>query len=100
MWPTPTASEYGTGQNGCPGDGRETFAQKGKPSLSTLARAWDTTSRRCLETTSGGLSGMALNPAFVESLMGFPPGWTEPDPGGSDAEELPLFRVGRASGES
>lgn len=40
-WPTPTASSYGTSNNGCPGDGRETFATKGKPSLETMAK-WPT----------------------------------------------------------
>ena len=36
--PTPSASEYGTSGNGCPGDGRESYAHKGTPSLHTLAR--------------------------------------------------------------
>jgi hypothetical protein len=36
--PTPTASTYGTSQNGCPGDGRQSFKGKGKPSLETMAR--------------------------------------------------------------
>lgn len=35
--PTPTAQSYGTSQNGCPGDGREAFKGKGKPSLNTMA---------------------------------------------------------------
>lgn len=30
--PTPTAASYGSSQNGCPGDGRKEFKQKGKPS--------------------------------------------------------------------
>lgn len=30
-------------------------------------------------TGPGGSSGLALNPAFVEALMGFPAGWTEID---------------------
>tara|TARA_R110000868_G_scaffold80912_1_gene229427 strand:+ start:756 stop:977 length:222 start_codon:yes stop_codon:yes gene_type:complete len=60
MYPTPTASRYGSGQNGCPHDGREAFAGKGAPSLDSLARTW----------------GGTLNPAWVEALMGFPVGWT------------------------
>lgn len=62
QWPTPTASEYGSSNNGCPGDGRETYATAGK----------------------GGI----LNPAWVEALMGFPEGWTD---GPLDPETLPLF---------
>jgi hypothetical protein len=38
LLPTPSATPYGTGQNGCPGDGRAEFAGKGKPSLYTMAR--------------------------------------------------------------
>lgn len=30
-------------------------------------------------TGPGGPSGLVLNPAFVEALMGFPAGWTELD---------------------
>jgi len=59
-WPTPTASRYGSGQNGDPGDGRGAFAGKGAPSLDTLAAD----------------AGAPLNPAWVEALMGFPIGWT------------------------
>ena len=44
LFPTPTASTYGTGQNGCHGDGRETFAGRGSPSLTTMARHWPTAS--------------------------------------------------------
>jgi hypothetical protein len=42
LWPTATATPYGTGQNGCPGDGRESFAGKGAPRLQTLAQRWAT----------------------------------------------------------
>ncbi len=72
MWPTPTATEYGSSNNGCPGDGRETYATAGKASLSTTARR----------------EGGSLNPAWVEALMGFPTGWTD---GPLDPETLPLF---------
>lgn len=60
--PTPTASSYGSSNNGCPGDGREQYAKKGKPSLSTMAR----------------MQGGSLDPRFVEWMMGFPPDWTLP----------------------
>lgn len=107
MWPTATASAYGTGQNGTR-DGVHEFAGKGAPSLSTLAKLWPTAtatdasaSRRhgymltghtgttltdaidshlAAETSQGGPTtsrAAVLNPRFVEVLMGFPPGWTE-----------------------
>lgn len=38
LLPTPTASPYGTSQNGSPLDGRESYAGKGKASLDTMAR--------------------------------------------------------------
>jgi hypothetical protein len=59
MWPTPTASPYGSRNNGDPHDGRTEYATKGAPSLDTMARV------------EGGI----LNAAWVEALMGFPPGW-------------------------
>jgi hypothetical protein len=40
-WPTPTAQSYGSSNNGCPHDGREAFATKGKPSLERMAN-WPT----------------------------------------------------------
>lgn len=43
FWPTPTASSYGSSNNGCPGDGREEYATRGKPSLEAMARStWPT----------------------------------------------------------
>lgn len=41
-WPTPTASEYGSSNNGCPGDGRTEYATKGRPNLQTMAKEWAT----------------------------------------------------------
>lgn len=38
MRPTAAATTYGSSNNGCPGDGREEYATKGKPSLETMAR--------------------------------------------------------------
>lgn len=40
-WPTPSATPYGSSNNGCPGDGREEYATKGKPSLAGAAK-WTT----------------------------------------------------------
>lgn len=44
MWPTPTAAEYGSSNNGNPGDTRTEYATKGRPSLSTMAKtdSWPT----------------------------------------------------------
>lgn len=61
LYPTPTASRYGSTNNGNPGDEREKYATAGTPSLDTIAtREW----------------GGALNPTWVEALMGAPAGWT------------------------
>ena len=44
LLPTPTASRYGTSNNGCPGDGRKEYRTKGKMSLETMAsrNTWPT----------------------------------------------------------
>ncbi|MGL4258015.1 MAG: DNA-methyltransferase [Microbacterium sp.] len=65
-YPTPSATEYGSSQNGINGKGGEfERPSAGTPSLSTAAR-------------SGALPGGkgVLNPVFVELLMGWPEGWT------------------------
>lgn len=101
MYPTPTATTYGTRNNGDPGDGRGAYATAGAPSLETMARSgelYPTPTRRA-ETRWGGdrkgeklLPGMVgvgtLNPEWVETLMGFPIGWTD---GPLDPETLLLF---------
>ena len=38
LLPTPSASEYGTSNNGCPGDGRAHYATRGKLSLRGMAK--------------------------------------------------------------
>lgn len=60
LWPTPTATPYGTQNNGNPHDGREAYATAGKPSLETMMAR----------------TGGALSADWVECLMGFPRGWT------------------------
>lgn len=52
-YPTPSASVYGSSNNGNPHDSRTAYATAGKPSLA--------------------LSFPNLNPAWVAALMGFPP---------------------------
>lgn len=72
LYPTPTAASYGTRNNGDPGAGRGEYATKGAPSLETMARS----------------EGGRLNPAWVETLMGCPIGWTD---GPQDPATLSLF---------
>jgi len=67
LLPTPTASVYGTSQNGSPHDGRTQYAGKGKMSLDTMARR-------------GLLPGHPLgpiDPSYFEWMMNFPIGWTD-----------------------
>ena len=61
--PTPTASHYGTRNNGKRGDG-STFKTAGAPSLQTMARR----------------EGGRLSPAFTEAMMRWPIGWTDLKP--------------------
>jgi len=61
MWPTATA------QDGRGGPGLAVTAE-GSPNLRT-AVAWPTPSEQAAPKGP-------LNPAWVEALMGFPPGWT------------------------
>lgn len=74
-WPTPTASSYGSTNNGCPGDGREVYATGGKLSL------WSMASRE------GG--GRKLNPDFLCWLMGFPAEWVKPTTGPTGTPSSP-----------
>jgi hypothetical protein len=139
LLPTPSATTYGTSNNGCPGDGRLVYATRGKPSLETMARQnlwptptagdarasgsrntatsnahpgvsltdavrqdggtgrmWPTPASRDYRypnaspysARSGGTKGEqlpnavggALNPTWIEWLMGFPLGWTDLGP--------------------
>jgi hypothetical protein len=88
--PTPSASQYGTGQNGTRADG-STFKQAGKPSLWTMAKKGilPTPSARDFKSGKGRkenghtpqlpeVMGGMLNPDFVQSyMMGFPDGWLD-----------------------
>ncbi len=38
LYPTPSATSYGTSNNGCPHDGREAYATRGKMGLEQMAR--------------------------------------------------------------
>lgn len=77
-WPTPTATRYGTSNNGDPGDGREQYRMKGKPSLEGLARISEEIGRPAPENSStDGKRRGSLNARWVQQLMGFPDGWTD-----------------------
>ena len=67
MWPTPTGTPYGTGNNYKVNEGQPAAH---RPSLATMAKTgmWP--------TQAGG----QLNPMWVEWLMGFPVGWTDLNP--------------------
>jgi len=68
MWPTPLADD-------CMGPSRPNGSQSGRQlrSVSVYGRPVQVT------CTHGGDCRWRLNPRFVESLMGFPPGWTDVD---------------------
>lgn len=73
-WPTPTATPYGSSNNGCPGDGREEYATKGKPSLERLAM-WPTATAQDSERSgsrttadSNAHPGISLTDAVVHGL--------------------------------
>lgn len=42
LWPTASATPYGSSNNGSPRDGRERYATAGKPSMENMARQWPT----------------------------------------------------------
>lgn len=96
LLPTPTASNYGSSNNGCPGDGRQEYATKGTLSLRGMARRgllptptvngnYSVKGRWDRNGSSGDGLGTAvvpgpLSPRFVEWLMGFPDDWTDCGP--------------------
>lgn len=95
LLPTPTATPYGSTNNGDPGDGRGEYATKGTPSLETMARrghfittptVGDSRQSGGRDETEGAKDGTSLtdwarvrgtdrvlNPAFVEWMMGIDP---------------------------
>ena len=122
--PTPTATPYGTGQNGCPGDGREKYwptptvgdsraagsrnlegsaVHAGVSLTDAVLHGGSTTPRRLPSPRDHrgpraatavdrrqeeqrrspdlpDVIGGALNPTWVEWLMGWPAGWTACEP--------------------
>lgn len=94
-WPTPTAGDAG-------GSGAAGYStESGRHSGTTLTDAVvGPRGRRDLATPPAGSDGSpraVLNPQFVETLMGYPVGWTDPtrslsEPTASDASGTPLSR--------
>lgn len=81
-WPTPTAEQYGSSQNGINGKGGENERPSaGTPSLDRQARDVSLYSHPDGTNTSVGhrcsQECRRLNPLFVEWLMGWPIGWTD-----------------------
>lgn len=76
MWATPTAGDSkASGSRNAPGS----KAHAGT-SLTDMVKTGDSFGRRGRETTQDGETGsppVVLNPQFVETLMGFPRGWTD-----------------------
>lgn len=87
LLPTLTASNCGTSNNGCPGDGREAYRTKGRSSLYQLARdgvlptltVRGNNNRKGISPKAGdGLAtalGGQLSPTWSAWFMGFPLDW-------------------------
>lgn len=90
-WATPRSHEVGDFQNdrGDKSSPRPTLTGQAKNWATPNARDWKSEDgthspshspplgRQVLKKENGGKAGMALNPQFVEILMGFPIGWTD-----------------------
>ncbi len=53
LYPTPSATSYGTSNNGCPHDGREAYATRGKMGLEQMARTGLWASPRSADADKG-----------------------------------------------
>ncbi len=83
MWPTPTVQD--SANNGGPSQ----FRRNSLP-LNAVVKLWPTPTvsgnyNRAGSSAKAGdglatAAGGALNPMWVEWLMGFPPGWTDCEP--------------------
>ena len=97
LLPTPTATTYGSTNNGRRGDGT-TYKTAGKPSLATMARnnLWPTPTTQDAKNNGGpsqqnrntpllnAQAGGPLSPTWVEWLMGWPLEWTALDASAMD----------------
>lgn len=70
-WPTPTATTYGSSNNGDPGDGRGAYAKAGKPSLEGCAREeWPTPMARDWRSTQASPQTHAKNARPLSEVVG------------------------------
>jgi len=103
LWPTPTV---------CGNNNRAGLSHKSGDGLATAAKAWPTPAARdwkdsghepaaqarnspCLPASavmSGNEPSGVLNPAWVELLMGYPVGWTDPDDDATGGHAWPSGR--------
>jgi hypothetical protein len=90
LWPTPTATPYGSGQNGCPHDGRTEYAGRGAPSLETLVRSelWPTPGAADSHQVSAHKGG---NPSLTGAVL-----W--PTPTATDAKASGSAHLSTESG--
>lgn len=117
--PTLTVTAYGSSNNGCPGDGRDEYATKGKPSLQSMVRqlhnrqvgptllrtdadrgSWANNGNRQGGPRMTELFRGALSPTWCEQYMGFPIGWTELEPSATPSSRTARKSPGTSSGSS
>lgn len=82
-WPTPTAETYGTANNWCPGDGREAYATKGRPSLEGMARLLTWPTPRAEDSESTGAHGARIDTLTAATRV--TGNWPTPTAGDADA---------------
>lgn len=83
-WPTPTAAEYGSSNNGNPGDGRTEYATKGRPNLQTLAKEWATPQAHDVQTGNAHRVGRSGTKHGTRNLNDDVAAATWPTPKASD----------------
>lgn len=89
LYPTPTASSYGSSNNGDPGDGRGEYATKGKPSLDTMARGWATPL-----TSDSEATGRSPGRQGAQNLRVQVKDWTTEPLEPSEPTPAPAFQLG------
>lgn len=85
LWPTPVTYDANPGGPGNHYQGLGWMGKHGSWPTPTASEGANRNRKRCPSHSKGGGHGKvlagevggSLNPAWVEQLMGFPPGWTE-----------------------
>jgi len=83
QWPTPCAANHRSSVS-------DQLREKNSRPLQEVAHFSTTSGHQAPPTSTGGDDGPALNPVFVEALMGLPSNWTLP-PFGSTRSETALY---------